>query len=51
VAYENGNANYCGVVALYTVLSVHKPREESPAPLPKGYEPDWNFLVNAFMLV
>jgi len=47
VAYENGDDNEAGV-ELYTVLSVHKPNEESPAPLPEGYEPDWDFLVNAY---
>ena len=47
VAYKNGNKKRGGV-KLYTVLSVHKPNEESPAPLPEGYEPDWDFLVNAY---
>jgi len=47
VAYEDGLFRKRSV-ALYTVLSVHKPNEESPAPLPKGYEPDWNFLVNTY---
>ena len=47
VAYEDGRFMKKSV-ALYTVLSVQKPNEESPAPLPKGYEPDWDFLVKAY---
>ena len=53
-AYENGLESYdedfLKGVGLYTVLSAHKPNEESPLPLrvgPEGYKPDWNFLVNA----
>jgi len=47
VAYEDGRFMKKSV-ALYTVLSVHKANEESPSPLPEGYEADWNFLVNAY---